>query len=446
MRAGKIRPWDIPFVVEGTRRLMKVDKGTMQARVLDDRYEEKKREKIDEKERLQAVSTLSLALGLLALVPTPLSPVLGAASAGLGAYVTAHDVEEYIVESAASGTDFDKALAISQEDPSLFWLAVEVVGTVLDLGAAANTLRGISTLKRAVVVGEEGAVKALEAEASKLGPRVAERVVADAEAARRAAVTEARTAGKAGQLIEEDAVKAGKLAEESFEHGGHTYQILKDGRIVRCSKWCAELELAFGDLFERYPQLAENLKNVRAVKGQAAKEAAARLAERAEQIRKAEQMSLDELEKLLDKPEFAKGTLQGDDLRYVRYRRKGGELLFEDWFGKSRGGRLGGPEHQEIVGDILKKFPASTTEESLMGAGRVADAYTPAEAGRKAIYHQVGEINIRGDPIARERRAIDDIRRAVGDDADIIFYPKDKSPRLVNPDKDPRFAKTWRVD
>jgi hypothetical protein len=352
MRAGKVRPWDIPFVVEGTRRLLKIDKGTMQARVLDDRYEEKKREKIDEKERVQAISTLSLALGLLALVPTPLSPVLGAASAGLGAYVTAHDLDEYIVQSAASRTDFDKALAVSQADPSLLWLAVEIIGTALDLGAATKALQGISSLKRAVVAGEEGAVQALEAEARKLGPGLAERVVADAEAARRAALTETRTAGKAGQLIEEDAVKAGKLAEESFEHGGHTYQILKDGRIVRCSKWCAELELAFGDLFKRYPQLAENLKNVRAVKGKAAKEAAAGLAERAEQIRKAELMSFEELERLLDKPEFATRTQGGIDLRFVRYQKKGGELPFGDWLKKSENaweiGELGPRTEREL--------------------------------------------------------------------------------------------------
>jgi len=444
MRAGRITPWQIPFVVEATRLLMKVDKGTMRARVLDDWYNAKKQEKVDEKEQWQAVSTLSFALGLLAIIPTPLTPLLALGSTVLGVAVAAHDLDEYILQSAASGTDFDKALAISQEDPSLFWVAVELIGTALDLGGAAKSLRGISTLKRAVVAGEEGAVKALEAEASKLGPQVAERLVAEAEAARRAAMAEARTAGRAAQVVEEEVIKAGKLAEQTFEHGGHTYQILKDGRIVRCSKWCTDLDLLFGDLFKRNPHLAEELKKVRALKGKAAAEAAAGLTERMEQIRRAESMSLDELEKLLDKPEFAKGTSKGDDLRYVRYQKKGGELGFGDWFSSSRGGRLGGVEHQEIVAEIQKKFPNTEPERAV--ANRFADAYTPAQGGKKAIYHQVGGTNIRGDPIARERRAIDEIRRAVGDDADIIFYPKDKSLPLVNPDRDPRFAKTWKID
>lgn len=445
MTSGKITPWEIPFVVEGTRRFMKIDKGTMRGKVLDDRYEQKKQEKVDEKDRWQAISTLSLALGLLAIIPTPFSPFLAGASTVLNVAVAAHDLDEYIVQSAASGTDFDKALAISQEDPSLFWLAVELIGTALDVGMAAKSLKGISALKSAVVAGEEGAAKALEAEASKLGPQVAKRVVAEAEAARQAAIKEGRAAGKAGQLIEEEAITAGKLAEDSFEHGGHTYQILKDGRIVRCSKWCTELGLAFRDLFKRNAHLAEELEKIRGLKGKAAKEAAASLTERMEQIRKAENMSLEELEKLIDKGGFEKGTVAGDDLRFVRYQKKGGELDFKEWFSSSRGGRLGGPEHQEIVADIIKKYP-STTQEASVGS-RFADAYTPAEKGKKAIFHQVGDINVRGDPIARERRAIDAIRKAPGgQDADIIFYPKDKSTPLMNPDRNPKWAATWSVD
>ena len=41
------------------------------------------------------------------------------------------------------------------------------------------------------------------------------------------------TAVKAAQGIEEQAIKTGKLADYSFERGGHTWHILKDGRIVR---------------------------------------------------------------------------------------------------------------------------------------------------------------------------------------------------------------------
>lgn len=130
----------------------------------------------------------------------------------------------------------------------------------------------------------------------------------------------------------------------------------------------------------------------------------------------------------------------GDDLRYVRYKNfKSGVRSFDEWLDVSRGGRHGGPIHRGIVDDILARFPGS--EREFAQGGRVADAFTAAGEGglTKPTYHQVGDVNpVRGDPIARERRAIEDLRRAVGNDADIIFYPK-SSPGtpVVNPDLKP---------
>ena len=331
MRSGKITPWTIPFVVEGTKRFMKIEKGSMINRVVDDYYAQKKEEIEDKKAWWKAISILSLALGLLALIPTPLSPFLAAGSAILGAAVAYHDLQDYMVESAASGTDFDKARAISQEDPSLFWLAVELVGTVLDLGAAVKGFRTVSGLRRAVIAGEEGAAAALATEAGKFGPGVAERAVREAEAAREAVMTQAR-AGHLAAVIEEDAVKAGKLAEDTFEHGGHLYQILKDGRVIRCSKWCTELSLLFGDLFQRHPHLAEELKALRKLKGKAAVQAAAELGERMQQVRKVEEMTIEELTKALEEdPALAKGTQAGEDARYIKYQKEGGTYGFNDW-------------------------------------------------------------------------------------------------------------------
>lgn len=138
---------------------------------------------------------------------------------------------------------------------------------------------------------------------------------------------------KAAQVIEEEAIKAGKLADYSFEHGGHTWQILKDGRIFRCTKLCtpASLEEAFGDLIKRHPHLTDEMTGLKKLKGKAAAEGATNMGKRLDQIHNAERMPLDDLEKLLDKPEFAKGTLMGNDLRFVLYQKKGGKLGFKEW-------------------------------------------------------------------------------------------------------------------
>ena len=443
MRAGRITPWDIEFVIEGTRRFLKVDNRTLQGAAVDERHAVKRREKADQEAVWHALGTLSFALTIAALIPTPATPFLLGAGMALNATIAVHDVREYMLKSAAAGTDFDKALAISQEDPSLFWLAFELVGLLLDVGLALKSLHTLSTLKRAVVAGKEGAVAALEAEARQYGPRVVQRLVEEAEAARRAALAQARAGGTAAEIIEEETIKAARLAEETFELGGHTYQILKDGRVVRCSKYCTTLSLLFGELFEKYPHLSDELAKLKGLKGKAAAEGFARLSQRMELVGKAEAMSLQELEKEIAK--YAKGTAIGEDLRYVRYRAEKGALEFEDWLTRSRGGRGGGPEHQARVAEILKKYPTSETEAA--AADRFADAFTPPESGKKAIYHQVGGTNLRGDPIARERRAIDDIRRSLKEDCDIIFYPKDpKLPPLVNPDRNPSFALFWFLD
>jgi hypothetical protein len=93
----------------------------------------------------------------------------------------------------------------------------------------------------------------------------------------------------------------------------------------------SSLEEAFGDVIQRHPHLTDAMTKLKKLEGTAAAEAATKLAERMDQIRKAEQMSLKDLEKLLDKPEFAKGTPIGNDLRFVRYQKEGGKLGFEEW-------------------------------------------------------------------------------------------------------------------
>ena len=94
-----------------------------------------------------------------------------------------------------------------------------------------------------------------------------------------------------------------------------------------------------------------------------------------------------------------KGTPAGDAARFDRYRRSGGDLSYDEWFPRSRGGREGGPGHQQIQ----KRLQNSGMETEVQFGGRWADAVQEGEI------HQIGELNRRGDPIARERDAINDI-------------------------------------
>jgi hypothetical protein len=140
-----------------------------------------------------------------------------------------------------------------------------------------------------------------------------------------------------------------------------------------------------------------------------------------------------------DEKKPKKGTPEGDKWRYERYKSKGGTLSEEEWHKRSRGGRSGGPGHQEIQ-SRLKEHPAADTEVQV--GDRFADGYWPKGPDGKPVYHQIGGLNPeRGDPIARERRAIDDIRREVGSDVDIYFW--DKTKPNSQPIKNPDLSNNW---
>jgi hypothetical protein len=137
----------------------------------------------------------------------------------------------------------------------------------------------------------------------------------------------------------------------------------------------------------------------------------------------------------------AKGTEKGDQLRYERYKRDDGKRSFEEWRKLSRGGRSGGPTHQKIASKLLEAEGAQP--EKTVG-NRAADVYWPkgTKGNAKEVYHQIGGLNKRGDPIKRERDAIKDIRKIVGDTADIWFWDKnnpDATP-IKNPDKLPNWG------
>lgn len=440
---GSVSIWNLPDIVAGARRRLRIDRGTLRARLVEDRLRQAADERANE-ERVEAVlSVIGLVLSIVAI---PLSGgaslALGLAATAINVGLTIEHIQDYQIESTLSGTDFSLAQSISHEEPSLFWLAVEIVGTALDVGMAVQQFRALAALRRAAIAGEREAAQLLRHEAGRLGA-AGERLVRETEAAADAAAREVRTSGRAAAAgISHDAIEAERLAQRTVRSGGHDYVSLRDGRLVRCSDWCTPIRLGYADVFESYPHLAEELTALERL-GASGADGAPALTARLDAVRRAgrlEQAALEAEFRALER-----GSPLADDLRYVRYRRfHEGLLDFDAWVSSSRGGRGGGLAHRTRVNEILERYPGSRTEATR--GGRAADVFTPGGPGGRDIYHQVGDINPgRGDPIARERRAIDDLRRAVGGDVDIIFYPKDGSAPLVNPDRMPRFRATWTI-
>lgn len=99
-----------------------------------------------------------------------------------------------------------------------------------------------------------------------------------------------------------------------------------------------------------------------------------------------------------------------------------------------RGGRGGGLPHSSVQNHILNTA-GGRPEVAFAQAHRAADVVD--SSGR---IHQIGNMRSRGGyrPSARERAAIEDIRKQVGPNTPIIFHDKmGVGPSLINPDLQP---------
>jgi Domain of unknown function (DUF4157) len=150
---NELNIWKLESIVGGTKDGLGVQPGSMKDRIVNDKVAHEESQETITK---IAIGVIALALGLIAAIPTGGSSLAAAVavtaavgSAGLSATLAYSDLKEYALKSAVSGTDFDKAQAISQDDPSMFWLAVSLVGVGLDLGAALSAFKALGPAARA---------------------------------------------------------------------------------------------------------------------------------------------------------------------------------------------------------------------------------------------------------------------------------------------------------
>jgi hypothetical protein len=179
-------PWELPPALAATQGEMGVQEGSWQQRWVREAAarHSSHRALVD-----IALGALALGVGLIAAIPTGGSSlvaagafVAGLGAAGLSSYIAVEHLRQYMLDSAASGTDFDRARAVSSADPSLFWLALDIVGAVADIHgamAAFRALRGIvheALALRAAGPEVEAAIEAAARRAEEMHPGLGDRV------------------------------------------------------------------------------------------------------------------------------------------------------------------------------------------------------------------------------------------------------------------------------
>ena len=221
--------WSLSPVMEAARRSLGIKPGTAAAAAVDAYLSARKYNAALAGTALAALGIV-LAIGATVATLGAAAPVAGlalagdlavAAGAGLSVYSALEQYHDYSFTHAAGHSSLDPSTALTQEDPSIAWLAVAVLGAVLDVGSAATVVRNLAGLAKLGIA------------AGDLGPL---------ERAVRAQARVLAAEGRLGAVTEEEFVQAvlkparyrlGGTAASDLQkvltHGGYTFAINPDG-------------------------------------------------------------------------------------------------------------------------------------------------------------------------------------------------------------------------
>lgn len=146
-RLSEKKFWELSKMVELTKKNLGV-RPKEGADLVIAEYMEKKSDDETLWNLLKAAAAIALAV--TAMVATGgLAAVAMVGSAALSTYNFAENLDSYTFKSAATNTSVDKAKLISTDNPSMFWLALDLIGAGLDIGAAASAFKNLSKVVKA---------------------------------------------------------------------------------------------------------------------------------------------------------------------------------------------------------------------------------------------------------------------------------------------------------
>ncbi len=274
--------WKLPRVVNMTMAARGWSQGSFEELAVRARVDEAE---ADESFVDTVLGAIALGLGLLAAIPTGGSSLL-ATAAVVGATgsvvantaIAARSISRYQLEAAAAGTAFDRARAISGSDPSLFWVALDIAGVILEIGPALRVFDGAAaTIRGAMAAHPTRTVDDVGRVIRRLGRgEVADDQLDSLVRVLGRRIEEIRQGGGEGavrfrqQLDEvEDAVRSGttEAVEQSRplrviieEH--HHLNVSPGGLLIRCSDQCTIVRSFYQKELSENPGLLNRLDDV----------------------------------------------------------------------------------------------------------------------------------------------------------------------------------------
>jgi hypothetical protein len=247
---GEVNIYKLGKIVALTKARQSIADGSWQEKVIDEQVADAQETSI----------LIDIALALLNLALVALAPATGGASlivaAGLSTATAVIHAQEYMLEDAMAGSDVDKARALSQEDPSLFWLAVDIVGAVGDVGAgasaAAKLLRvwhsaapAVRAVKAAGTAEEVAAARGQLKAALEGQPELFARVAKSLdEEGRLTKISKEIEAVERAADVAQAELKTGR---EAATAAGHV-NVTPSGRVFSCTSPCTEIRARYSEV------------------------------------------------------------------------------------------------------------------------------------------------------------------------------------------------------
>ena len=228
------------------------------------------------------IGALALGLGLLSGGAGAVAVLAAAGALGLSAWGAYEHYEEFQFQTAARGSALDPTQALSQIEPSVVWLAVDILGVFLDLHGLVTAMRGMSGPARALAAAKTAeeaqqqttALRAAAREASgqvsstlRQGASLENAVVRSAE---RVAARKATLASNA-ELVESIRKAAPQLAEDEAALAGLA-RMGREGsdQAIRSFRDNPELLKRLAHLAEADPAVARGAASLQSVVGESA--------------------------------------------------------------------------------------------------------------------------------------------------------------------------------
>lgn len=215
LKNGRLNIWAADNLIAVVKAELGLPRGSLADKIVEWKVD---KDASDKSLRDMLIGLVAFGLGLLAAPLTgggSLAIAAGVAarvgSVAISTVLTVQSVREHLLAKAVSATDFDKARLLSTADPSLFWLALDIVGVIGDIDDAVKAFRNLAKSARlAVEAGDDAAraaLDALETEArteganagKKAAPQLGEAVRRAAEQERQRVLTHNASYGPPGQ-------------------------------------------------------------------------------------------------------------------------------------------------------------------------------------------------------------------------------------------------------